>query len=142
MIGRRLVAAMVGGVLGTWLRWGVVTALPVTSGSFPTATFIVNMVGAACIGVVVAALVEGRRSRPVATSFVGTGILGGLTTFSAFSVETVELVRVDHVPVAALYVIASITGGVALAWTGLLLTRRRLDPTAIDRWGTATGAES
>ena len=139
MIGRRLVAAMVGGVLGTWFRWGVVTALPVTSGSFPTATFIVNMVGAVCIGVVVAALVEGRRSRPMAASFVGTGILGGLTTFSAFSVETVELVRVGHDLVAALYLVASVTGGVALAWTGLLLTRRRLDPTVFDRWGTATG---
>lgn len=128
MITRRLTAVAVGGVLGTWIRWGVTSALPVTTGSFPTSTFVVNMVGAAAIGVVAVIFLDPLRPRPLGAALFGSGLLGGLTTFSAFSVETVELLRTGHGAVAGAYVVASVVLGVMLARTGMILTRWFVEP--------------
>lgn len=124
MTARRLVAVVVGGVIGTWLRWGVISVLPVDADSFPTSTFLVNMVGSAALGVVVVRFLDRRPVRPVGGAFLGPGLLGGLTTFSAFSVETVELLRTGHGTVAGVYVVASVVLGVFLAWIAMILTRR------------------
>lgn len=128
---RRLVAVAIGGVVGTWLRWGASALFPVTEGTFPVTTFVVNMVGAACIGVVVVLFLDRRPVRPVLHSLVGTGLLGGLTTFSAFSVESVELLRAGRTGVAAVYVVGSIILGVLLAWLSTVVTRRIV---RVGRW--------
>ena len=131
MTARRFLAVAVGGVVGTWIRWGVGAEFPVATGTFPVTTFAINMVGAACIGIVVVLTLDRRPPRPVLHSLLGTGVLGGLTTFSAFSVESVELVRTGSSGVAALYVVASIVVGVALAWTSVAVTRHVV---GVDRW--------
>jgi CrcB protein len=105
--------AAVGGVLGALARWGVGTAVPVSPGSWPWATILVNLTGCFLLGVLVA--VVGARL-PGATwprPFLAVGVLGGFTTFSAFAVEVVELVGTGAVLTAAGYGLVSVVGGVA-----------------------------
>jgi CrcB protein len=117
-----LLAAM-GGVLGALARWGVGQALPTTPGSWPWATFGVNITGCLLIGVLLAVLLarfpRSRRLRP----FLAVGVLGGYTTYSTFAVEAVRLSDGGHAVLAAAYVLASVTGGVAAVVIGLLAGR-------------------
>jgi CrcB protein len=103
-------AVMLGGAAGTLARAGVVHALPVTPGSWPWATLIVNLVGTVILGWVVAA----DRWRPL----VGTGFCGALTTFSTFQVETFRLAEGGHAPLAALYMGVSVGAGLVAAQLG------------------------
>lgn len=116
---RRLLLVIVGGMLGTAARLAVALLVPDTGG-FPLATFIVNALGALLIGVLAARLPGSSDLRV----FLGTGILGGFTTYSAFAVGTVEL-WVDVPLVAAAYALASLVFGVAAATLGVRLGRRR-----------------
>ena len=120
---RRLPAVVVGGVCGTWLRWGATETFPVAPATFPVTTFVINMIGAVCIGVVVVLLLD-RRPRPFAHALLGTGLLGGFTTFSAFTVESAELIRVHESGLAAVYVVATLVTGVVLAWISIVVTRQ------------------
>lgn len=92
-------------------------ALPAGAGDFPTATLLVNLVGALAIGVYLA-----RREQPGASRqslrFWAIGVLGSFTTFSAFSLEVVELLDVDRAAVAGLYVAGSLVGGFVAALAG------------------------
>jgi len=97
-----------GGVGGATVRWSVGELVGHDAASFPWATFIVNIVGCALIGL------AGRRldHRTDAWYVIVTGFLGGLTTFSAFAVETQELIAGGHGVTAMLYVAASVLVGV------------------------------
>ena len=103
-------AVMLGGAAGTLARAGVAEALPVTPGVWPWATLIVNLVGTAILGWVVAA----DRWR----ALVGTGFCGALTTFSTFQVEIVQLAEGGHAPLAAAYLAVSVAAGLAAAELG------------------------
>ncbi len=110
-----LVAA--GGALGALLRWGCVSlAARAFGGGFPFGTLAVNALGCLAAGVVAGAL-EPRAGSPQLRAFVAVGLLGGFTTFSAFSVETVTLLREGRSATALGYVALSLAfglGGVAL----------------------------
>ena len=84
-------AVAAGGVIGALARHGAGVALPTAAGAFPLTTFAVNVVGCALMGALVAALARTPGAHPLLRPFLGTGVLGGFTTFSAFAVETVEL---------------------------------------------------
>jgi CrcB protein len=101
---------MFGGAAGTLARAGIAEALPVTPGSWPWATLVVNVVGTLILGWVVAA----DRWRPQ----VGTGFCGALTTFSTFQVELVRLADDGHAPLAAAYLVTSVAAGLAAAEVG------------------------
>ncbi len=89
-----------GGVVGSLARYGLAEAFPHGAGSFPWATFGTNALGCFLIGVLLATLTP--LSHPLLRPFLGTGILGGFTTFSTFAVDTDRLLP-DHVVVALLY---------------------------------------
>lgn len=103
-----LLAVAAGGALGSVARWGVSLLLP-----SPWATLAVNILGSAAIGALAAAGLSGTWRL-----FLVTGVLGGFTTFSAFSLETALLW--EKAPwQAALYVAASLglgLAGFALGW--------------------------
>lgn len=93
-------------------------------GSFPAATLTVNIVGCLAIGLMVGWL-EGRQGGGQTTRLLWvTGVLGGFTTFSAFSVETVHLVERNELAQAFANVALQVVLGIAAAWVGLAIMRR------------------
>lgn len=117
-----LVAA--GGVVGTAARYGAALWLGTTASGLPTATLIVNLVGCFLLGLLLEAL--GRRgpetSRMQAARLaLGTGVLGGFTTFSSLAEDLAQLVHTHAAGVAALYAVASVVGGLAATVGGITL---------------------
>ena len=124
---RFLVLVLVGGALGTVTRYAIERAFPAAEGSWPWATFAINVVGAFVLGALLESLLrtgadEGWR-RAVRVG-VGTGVLGGFTTYSTFAVEADMLVRDGHALLAAGYAVGSVVLGVGAAVGGILAAGR------------------
>ncbi|MFN3945719.1 MAG: fluoride efflux transporter CrcB [Allosphingosinicella sp.] len=119
-----LLLVMVGGAIGAGLRFEVGRlALRQFGPGFPWGTLIVNLVGGFCAGLLVGLLVrEGLGGEPVRL-FVGLGLLGGFTTFSAFSLETFNMIARGQYGVAGLYAAASVAGSVLALWLGLVAVK-------------------
>src|SRR3954471_6812642 len=84
-----MVAVVAAGcALGGIARWAVAEALPHDPGGFPWSPFSANVVGCFLIGVLMVLVVERWSRRPLARPFLGTGVLGGFTTFSTYAVDT------------------------------------------------------
>jgi CrcB protein len=81
--------------------------------AFPLATFLVNVVGCVMAGVLAGLAVKRDLFTPDVRLFLFTGLLGGFTTFSAFGVETVQLLRRGEYAVAIAYVVLSVMVGLA-----------------------------
>lgn len=128
-----LAAAACGGAVGAAGRYAVgVWAKSTLGAGWPWGTLIVNASGGLIMGVG-AALIFGRTATPQAGVDVGlwpalllTGLLGGFTTFSAFSLETVLLAEVGRPAAAAAYAVCSVLTCVAAAALGLALARAYL----------------
>lgn len=104
-----------GGVIGSVARYGLIEAVPRQPDAFPWATFAVNVLGCFAIGVLLAVL--SPRSHPLLRPFLGTGILGGFTTFSTYAVETEQLIA--HRPVVAvLYFFGTLVAALAAVRLG------------------------
>jgi len=111
-----------GGALGACARFGVAQLFPVGStGSFPWPTFLVNAIGALLIGFTVAWVGHSGWFNDYGRAFLVTGILGGFTTFSAFSLEVVQLAQAGFITQALTYALLSLLVCAAFAWLGLLL---------------------
>jgi fluoride exporter len=125
-----LAVIALGGAAGTLGRAAVAYALPAAGPAFPWATLIVNLIGSLAVGLVVVAALErvapSRYFRPL----LGTGLCGGLTTFSTFAVETDLLVKAGRVGTAAVYVVVSVIGGLVAVRTGMLVARAAWSPEA------------
>src|SRR5687768_7635081 len=116
-------AVGVGGALGSMARHGVNRLVlhhwPALQ--LPLATIIVNVVGCSIIGLLAGFAAAGRL--PIGLygrEFVFVGVLGGFTTFSAFGLETVTLVRTGAPAVAALNIAVQLVGGLIGVYAGLL----------------------
>ncbi len=118
MMNLLLVAA--GGALGAVARFGVgVGAARLLGLAFPWGTLLVNVVGGLAMGLLAARVGPEQETLRLA---VGVGVLGGFTTFSAFSLETVRLM--EHQPgLALLYAAASVVLSVGACWVGLSVGR-------------------
>ena len=123
---RRFAVIAIGGVLGSWMRWRLSVWFPVASGTFPITTLAINLVGSALIGVVLVLFLDRQPPRLLTHSFLGTGILGAFTTFSTFTVESAELLRLSKPLLALAYVVVSVVGGVLVALISMRMTRRVL----------------
>ena len=119
-----LVAIAVGGSLGTLARASLGASFPTNGADFPWTTFGINVVGSFVLGLVIVLLVDRFRPPHALRPFLATGFLGGFTTFSTFTVETAQLGRHGHAPVAAAYLVASIICGLAAAWLGIVAGRK------------------
>ncbi|KUI04823.1 camphor resistance protein CrcB [Mycobacterium sp. IS-3022] len=118
--GRELLAVFVGGALGTVARAAVETLAAPEPGHWPWPTFAVNIVGAFVLGYVATRLPEDSYRRPL----LGTGLCGGLTTFSTMQVEMLRMIEREHFGLAVGYAAASITAGLVVAWLGSKWARR------------------
>lgn len=109
------------GALGALLRWLAATAFARAKG-FPWAVLVVNVAGSALAGVVLG-LAERSAVGEDLRLILLTGVCGGLTTFSTFGVETVQLVQERRIGTAALSVAANVVLGVGACAVGFLLAR-------------------
>jgi CrcB protein len=115
-----LVAASAGGVVGALARWGLTDRYPVGQG-FPTTVFWINVVGSALLAGLPALAVV--RRTPWLGVFLGTGVLGGFTTMSAASAQTVALLESDRTGTAVAYAGGTLAAALAAVWL-------------VDRWTT------
>jgi fluoride exporter len=115
--------AALGGALGALARWGVATALPWSPGTWPWGTLLVNLLGCFLMGVLVGVLAARRPEATWPRPFLGVGVLGGFTTYSAFAVEVVQAVEQGSLLVAGGYVVASVVGGMLAVVAGGLVAR-------------------
>lgn len=109
-----LVVAL-GGGLGTLSRYGVSCALPISTNVWPVSALVVNLLGAYCLGFLLQGLAnhgDDRGFRRLLRLGVGTGFLGGFTTYSTFVLGANLLIKSNQLIVALLYMAATIVGGV------------------------------
>jgi CrcB protein len=113
-----------GGGLGAALRHGVnLTALRLTGTGFPYGTLFVNVVGSLAMGLLAGYFAFRGDASQHWRLFLTTGILGGFTTFSAFSLDAALLYERGAVGLAALYVLSSVLLSIAGLFAGLYLVR-------------------
>jgi CrcB protein len=125
-----LLLACAGGAIGAGARYLVNMAFASRGlAAFPWATLTVNVVGSFLMGIVMQVIAERLNGAPEVRTFVATGILGGLTTFSAFSYETFQLATSDGGILsarAAAYVAVSVALSLAALVAGVVAAREWL----------------
>jgi CrcB protein len=117
-----LLSVALGGALGASARYLVNVAMPRLLGhGFPYATMVVNIAGSALMGALVVVLAQksGTRFAP----FLMTGVLGGFTTFSAFSLDAISLWERGQGTAAFVYVAGSVLLSLAALFAGMMLAR-------------------
>jgi fluoride exporter len=108
-----LVAASAGGIVGALARWALTDAFPSGDG-FPATVFWINVTGSALLAVLPALAVV--RRKPWLAVFLGTGVLGGFTTMSAASEQTVVLLEGDRPGTALAYAGGTLVAALAAVW--------------------------
>lgn len=122
-----LLLVALGGAFGSAFRYqvGLIAVRNLGSG-YPYGTLIVNMIGGFCMGLLAGALARapliGAVGEPLRL-LIGVGVLGGFTTFSAFSLETANMLLRGQPVLAAAYAVASVAGSVLMLFVGLLTMR-------------------
>jgi fluoride exporter len=122
-------AVALGGAIGSMLRYAVALVMVEKLGpGFPWHTALINVVGSLCIGLVAAYLQSGVGIAPYVGVFLTVGILGGFTTFSTFSFDTVTLLS-ESPALAVAYCVGSVLLGVLAALAGLAAGRALMHST-------------
>lgn len=122
---RRLVTAVfAGGALGTAARAVLSVAFPVSGAQWPWPTFAVNILGAFLLGYFTTRLQERLPLSSYRRPLLGTGVCGGLTTFSTMQVEIVRMLDGHHFGLAFGYTAASLVGGYAAIQIATSMVRR------------------
>lgn len=113
-----------GGALGAIARFGAQSWVGSLSNGFPTATFLINILGSAAMGVLIGVL---ARTTPQYQNeirlFVAVGLFGGFTTFSSFSLDAITLIERGDILLAAIYIVGSVLLSLAGLWMGMLAMR-------------------
>ncbi len=121
---RELGAIFAGGALGTVARAALATLAAPDPARWPWPTFIVNIVGAFLVGYFTTRLLERLPLSSYRRPLLGTGLCGGLTTFSTMQVETVRMIEHGHWVLAASYTAVSIAVGLVVVQLATALVRR------------------
>jgi CrcB protein len=108
----------VGSTLGAWLRWGLSAWLNPRLPHLPLGTLASNLIGGYLVGVAVAYFAANTWLAPEWRLLAITGFLGGLTTFSTFSSEVVQLLQGDRLAAAALLALVHLFGSLLLTALG------------------------
>jgi len=120
------VAVAIGGALGSVARfWLTAVVADLTGPRFPWGTLLINILGSFVIGLVAALTLPPARAdmHPDLRVFLMTGVCGGFTTFSAFSLQTLDLLQSGAVWAAAGYIVGSVVLCLIGVWAGWLLGR-------------------
>jgi fluoride exporter len=125
----------IGGMAGAILRYGIGLAVPVSVGSsaYPYAILTINWSGSFLLVLLLQVTASGGRIHARLRLMLGTGFLGGYTTFSTFSYDTFRYLQEAKWILAGGYAGATFVGGLLFAWLGLLVGRRLYDRRADSR---------
>ncbi|GGD60279.1 putative fluoride ion transporter CrcB [Pseudoxanthomonas indica] len=118
-----LFAIALGATLGAWARWGLSIWLNPADGPFPYGTLAANLIGGYVIGMAMAWFSTHPQVSPEWRLFVITGLLGGLTTFSSFSAETMQLILRQQYGWAATVIGSHVFGSLLMTALGIASVR-------------------
>ncbi|SOJ54028.1 Putative fluoride ion transporter CrcB 1 [Mycobacterium simulans] len=121
---RELAAIFVGGALGALARAALGTLAVPDPARWPWPTFTVNIVGAFLVGYFTTRLLERLPLSSYRRPLLGTGLCGGLTTFSTMQVETIRMIERGHWILAIAYTLVSIVLGLLAVHLATILVRR------------------
>jgi len=122
---RQLLAIAAGGAVGSLLRYWVSTGAHALLGrGFPYGTLTVNVLGSLMMGFLYVWLLDRVVTGPVVRAFLLIGLLGGFTTFSTFSIESLNLIEAGHVLKALGNVLLSVTVCITAAGLGVMIARQ------------------
>ncbi|MFJ9406829.1 fluoride efflux transporter FluC [Streptomyces sp. NPDC101393] len=130
-----LAAVAAGGGIGACARYGATLIWPTQPGAFPWTTFWINITGCAAMGILMVLITERFTAHPLTRPFLGTGILGGYTTFSTATIDTQRLLDGGHPGIGLLYAAATLAAAVAAIWATAALTRLIVLPRAPEERG-------
>ena len=121
----QLAAIAGGGAIGALLRFWISNGVYNVMGrDFPYGTLTVNVIGSFAMGIGFILLVERAALAPEWRAFLLVGLLGALTTFSTFSIETLSLIESGAITKAAINMAGSVLVCVIAVWGGVLLARQ------------------
>ncbi len=110
----------IGGIIGSLLRYYIgLSSVIWWSSPFPIATLVINLIGCFVLGWFTTYLSKLKLFSPSLLTGFGTGLVGSFTTFSTFSVETVQLIQNSLWGFAILYVLGSLFGGIIFFYTSV-----------------------
>jgi fluoride exporter len=112
-----------GGVLGALARYGIGVAFPHPPHGFPWATFAINVSGCLLIGVLMALVTDVWSGHRLLRPFLGTGLLGGFTTFSTYVVDTQHLLAAGAARTALAYLVGTVLAALIAVQLGMAATR-------------------
>ena len=121
----QILSIAVGGAIGAVMRYWVSTGVYNLLGrGFPYGTLVVNMAGSLLMGFLYVLLLERMTISPELRAALLIGVLGAFTTFSTFSIETLNLIEQADFVKAGLNVLISVVACVGAAWVGVIVGRQ------------------
>lgn len=120
---KSVLLVMVGGAVGAGMRYGIGRALPIGATGWPWPTFACNIVGGFAMGLLAGWLARFGGGGQDLRLLLGVGVLGGFTTFSAFSLEMALMVEKGQMGQAALYAVVSVLLALGALFGGLSIMR-------------------
>jgi CrcB protein len=119
-----LAVIAIGGAIGASARYGASLLWPTPHHAFPWTTLLVNASGCAVIGVFMVVITDVWAAHRLVRPFFGTGVLGGFTTFSTYTVDFQRLVTEGQSRTALAYLVLTALAALVSVWAAAALTRR------------------
>ena len=119
-----LAAIAAGGAAGASVRYLIGQTWPTPAGAFPISTLAINVIGCGLIGVLMVLITDVWSRQRLLRPFLGTGVLGGFTTFSTYTVDIQRLVTGAQAGTALLYLTLTPIGALLAVWATATTTRR------------------
>jgi fluoride exporter len=119
---KSMLFVMTGGAIGAGLRFALARVLPVGAAGWPWPTFAANLIGGLAMGMLAAWLLRNGGVENMRL-FLGVGVLGGFTTFSAFSLEMAQMIQRGQAGLALVYALASVTLALLALFAGMTIMK-------------------
>ena len=118
-----LLAVGIGAAIGAWVRWGLSSAFNTWLPNLPLGTLMANILGGFLMGIAIGMFSINQTISPEMRLLITTGFLGGLTTFSTFSAESVDLLSRGEFGWASLHLIGHVAASLLMTALGLATVR-------------------